>query len=129
MARLLCGAASDRYAPELGSASIAADAPLETTIVIPLTASMVQDWVDGDVINNGIVIQADTETDDLWSFYSSETGTAHWNKLPTLIVNYTANVGSFAKGGSISSGSITASAARGLTISGLTGPDLRGLHT
>ncbi|HEY4724026.1 MAG TPA: DNRLRE domain-containing protein, partial [Anaerolineae bacterium] len=120
---------SDRYATELGSASIAADAPLEATIVIPLTASMVQDWVDGDVTNNGIIIQADTENADLWSFYSSETGTSHWNTLPTLIVDYSANVGSFAEGSSISSGSITASDGGGSTISGLTIGDWYGIET
>ena len=121
--------ASDRYVTEVGSAAIAGDAPLDTTIVINLTASMIQDWVDGDITNNGLIIQADTENADLWSFYSSETETAHWNILPTLIIDYAANIGSFVEGGSISSGSITASNGAGSTISGLTMGDWYGIET
>lgn len=120
---------SDRYSTEVGSASIANDAPVDTTIVIPLSASMIQDWVDGDVPNNGVVIQADTESADLWSFYSREIGTSSWNKLPTLIIDYTANVGSFAEGSFISSGNITASDGGGSTISGLTIGDWYAIET
>jgi hypothetical protein len=51
-----------------------------------LTASAIQEMVSGAFANNGFVIKADTETDDLFRFRSSDDSTAA--ERPKLVIDY-----------------------------------------
>ena len=52
-----------------------------------LTASAIQEMVAGTFANNGFMVKADTETNDLYRFWSSDYTTAA--ERPKLVIDYT----------------------------------------
>lgn len=78
---------SDREATDIGTATQPANPAVDSTVAVTLTASKVQEWLDGVLTNNGILLQVATETDDGILYYSREEATA--TKRPTLDVTYT----------------------------------------
>jgi hypothetical protein len=77
---------TDREATDIGSVSILNADAVGTQYDIALTPSAVQDWVDGTMTNNGLLLKIDDET-DLYQFDSSDHGTA--GTRPKLVVTYT----------------------------------------
>lgn len=74
---------TDRETGTVGTISMP-NPPVVGYVDITLTASLVQDWVDGDLTNNGFLLKMSTEGDDLHRFDSrNET-----NK-PELVITYT----------------------------------------
>ena len=53
---------------------------------ITLTASKVQEMYDGTITNNGLLLQMDTETDDMHRFNASEWSTS--SERPVLSIEY-----------------------------------------
>lgn len=80
---------SDREATDIGNTSFSASETVGQFKDFTLTASVVQDMVAGT--NNGFLVQADTETDDGYGFFTSENGTE--SKNPKLVVTYHAGGG------------------------------------
>jgi len=67
---------TDREATDIGSVTHPANPSSGDDIVITLTASSVEEMItDGGFINNGFLIQMDTESDDAGGFRSSQYGT------------------------------------------------------
>jgi len=90
-----CGnTTSDREATDIGSVSVLHNESTGTEKQISLTASKVQEWINGTLTNNGVLLQVDTETDDLWSYDTHEGTTA--NLRPKLVITYTVPSGFFA---------------------------------
>ncbi|MEW6028110.1 MAG: DNRLRE domain-containing protein [Chloroflexota bacterium] len=79
--------ADDRESTDIGSALILASEPLNTEKQITLDAAAIQELVDGTFTNNGLVVIADTELDDRFSYKSSEASTA--SQRPKLTIQYT----------------------------------------
>lgn len=77
---------TDREATDIGTISMPAT-EVEGYKFIDLTASAVQDWLDGTLTNNGIQLKMDTETNDMHQF-SDETVSG---EEPKLIVDYTSS--------------------------------------
>lgn len=107
--------ANDREATAIGSASIAHNAAGGTEIIFPLNAASVQDWIDGDFTNNGVLIQADTESDDLWVFHTGDFVQPP-NYAPALAITFTSNTPYDSIGDEISSGTILATNESGVSI-------------
>jgi hypothetical protein len=78
---------SDREATDIGSVAIPNNPSAGTEYQFNLTASAVQEWINGTLTNNGFLIKVDTESDDLIAFDSSEGSTA--NLKPKLVIEYT----------------------------------------
>ncbi len=78
----------DREATAIGSAALQMTDAAGSTHDFVLTpgAGGVQDWVDGILANNGLVLIADTEVNDLYAFASSRHATVGYR--PKLIVTY-----------------------------------------
>ena len=53
-----------------------------------LTASAIQEFTSGAVANNGFLLKADTESDDMYRFYSSDE-TVETTQRPKLVIDYT----------------------------------------
>lgn len=81
---------SDREAASIGTynapAGTNAGAITAVEVNITLTASKVQDWIDGTLTNNGMLLQMATETNDMWGFDSSDS--ANTTQRPRLTVVY-----------------------------------------
>lgn len=78
------GASSDDVeTSNIGSVSVP-NPPSAGYVSVTLTASAVQEWLDGTFANNGVMLSMGTETDDLHRFESSEN-----THQPELIVDYT----------------------------------------
>ena len=82
---------SDREAGAIGTVNMPAT-EVEQYYEITLTASKVQEWIDGTLTNNGVLLQMATETDDLHKFSSNAAAS---NK-PQLVIDYTLPAGFFA---------------------------------
>lgn len=78
---------SDREATDIGTVALATSDADESEKSITLTASKVQEWVNGTLTNNGILLQVATELNDLYIFHSSDSATA--SKRPKLTIVYT----------------------------------------
>jgi len=76
---------TDREATDVGSVSTPAT-EVAQYYDITITASKVQEWLDGILANNGFLMQMDTETDDLHR-YVGRDGAA--GQKPELVVTYT----------------------------------------
>jgi len=76
--------ATDREATDIGSVSMPAT-EIEGYWQVTLSPSNIQDWIDGDLTNNGLQLKMDTETNDMHQF-SDETVSG---EEPKLIVDYT----------------------------------------
>lgn len=113
---------NDIYGTDIGSVSVPNDNPTYTTVAIDLDNTSVQNWVDGTTTNNGLLLKFDTETNDLWEYFSHDFGIAYSSYAPTLVIDYTTapEYAYAVTGASLSSGSVTVSSAAGNTISGLT---------
>jgi hypothetical protein len=80
--------ANDCEQTDIGSLSIpAADAP-GTAHAFTLTAAKVQEWLSGVLANNGLLLKADTETDDLHFWWSGDYVTVPALR-PKLVITYT----------------------------------------
>jgi hypothetical protein len=80
--------ANDCEQTDIGSLSVpAADAP-GTAHAFTLTAAKVQEWLSGAFANNGLLLKADTETDDLHFWWSGDT-VAVPALRPKLVITYT----------------------------------------
>jgi len=78
---------TDREATDIGSVSVAHNLAADTEVAISLTPAEVQEWISGALTNNGVLIQADTETNDLWTYDSTQGGDAI--RRPKLVIAYT----------------------------------------
>jgi len=81
---------SDREATTLGTQSIPNTAIAGDKFDFVLTAALVQDWWDGGLTNNGMLLKGPTETgtsNDLWAVCSSDHTTAA--QRPKLVIDYT----------------------------------------
>ncbi len=79
---------SDREATNIGTATIPASPEVDSEIQITLDAASVQEWIDGTLTNNGLLLQVATESNDHIGYH------AHTNATPTirpkLVIEYTA---------------------------------------
>jgi len=64
--------ANDCEQTDIGSVSIPAADPPGTAHAFTLTAAKVQEWLSGAFANNGLLLKADTETDDLHFWWSGD---------------------------------------------------------
>ena|SRR3990167_3138893 len=79
--------ADDCEQTDIGSAAYTATESIGTVKTYTLTASAVQAMITGGSwTDNGFLVKADTEVDDLWAHYSSGDGTS--SNRPKLVVTY-----------------------------------------
>lgn len=79
---------TDREATDIGSREYSASETLNEFKDFTLTASKIQEMITGGgFTNNGFLIQADTENNDLYTHNSSDNGTEAFN--PKLVITYT----------------------------------------
>lgn len=78
---------SDREATDIGSVGMGTN-PADAYVEITLTASEVQEWLDGGLANNGLLLKNDTESDDMHRLGSREM--AGTTQDPELVIVYTA---------------------------------------
>jgi RHS repeat-associated protein len=76
---------NDVEASDIGSRAFAANEPLGEKSW-SLNPARVQEWVNGSFTNNGLLIRADVETDDLYIFNASDSPTT--TQRPKLVVVY-----------------------------------------
>lgn len=76
---------SDRETAELGSISVPGT-EVEGLIEIDLDAALVQEWIHGDLDNNGLILVMDTASDDMHR-YATKENTALPG--PSIQINYT----------------------------------------
>lgn len=79
---------TDREAAAIGSVSIPSGSAVGTEFQVSLTASAVEEWLDGVLANNGLLLQVATESQDFNRFYSSEES-GQPTRVPKLVVDYT----------------------------------------
>ena len=77
---------TDREAADIGSAAFATTDTGQKDFT--LTASAVQEWVIGALANNGMILIADTELNDMYSVAACGNATA--GQRPRLVVDYLA---------------------------------------
>jgi len=75
---------SDCEQTDIGNVSVSSSP--SGTVTINLTSSGVQDWINGLLANNGILLKVDTEQDDRTDYASCENSTAA--NRPQLVVTY-----------------------------------------
>lgn len=78
---------SDREATDIGTGTQPASPSVNDEVQITLTASKIQEWIDGTLTNKGLLIKVDTEDTDSIDYNSSDHATA--GTRPKLVVNYT----------------------------------------
>lgn len=79
---------TDRESSDVGNLSLAAAETTSEYKDWTISTTAVQEWLDGDFTNNGLLIKADTETDDRHIFNGRSGGNP-----PQLVVDYTAPLG------------------------------------
>lgn len=84
---------TDREASDIGSVSVGASETVTVQKDFSLTASAVQEWIAGTTANYGLLIQADTEVNDLYVVNSNSFATS--GERPKLVINYTIGGGEF----------------------------------
>jgi len=77
---------TDREAASIGSASVGASESVGTMITIALNTAKVEEWINGTLTNNGLLLKVDTESSDKYSYDSSSSGTA--GERPKLVIEY-----------------------------------------
>lgn len=77
--------AADCEQTDIGSLEFSATPTINQYYNFVLTPSKVQEWVDGTLTNNGLLVKMDTESDDTLAFSSATDGAT---KRPTLEVVY-----------------------------------------
>ena len=80
-------ASSDRETSDVGSYSFNATNTSGTTNTITLTASAVEQMINGTFTNNGFLLKMDSEIDDMQRFHSSEHATSA--NRPEINIDYT----------------------------------------
>ena len=83
---------TDRESANIGTVTLPATA-VAGVIDIPLTESKVQDWFDGGLTNDGVLLQVATESGDMHEFYDRTTVNP-----PQLLIDYIGST-TFATGG------------------------------
>jgi len=79
---------TDRDLTDIGSSSFTATETANTEKQFTLTAASIQSMLTGGgFTNNGFVLKMDTETNDAYSFYSSEYA-VDVTKIPKLVITY-----------------------------------------
>lgn len=76
---------SDREATDVGSVSVSATP--SGTVALPLTASKVQEMINGTITNYGWLLKVDTENEDSTNYHSSQAASS--TNKPKLVINYT----------------------------------------
>lgn len=76
--------ADDIESTVIGSYSITASP--SGTYSMSLTASLVQEWIDGTFTNNGILLQTDAQNNDQVFYHSSAAATS--TNRPKLVIEY-----------------------------------------
>jgi hypothetical protein len=79
-----CGSVNDRETTEIGTWTQPASPTANTTVDITLSATAIQEMIDGTFTNYGFLLKVDTESNDKINYHSSEAATATYR--PTLIV-------------------------------------------
>lgn len=77
--------ADDCEQTDIGSRDMTASETLNEYKEWTLTASKIEEMIDGTFTNNGFLILADTESDDCYVFNSVDVGT----NSPELVIDYT----------------------------------------
>jgi hypothetical protein len=78
--------ANDREGTPMGSVSIASNEPLNQEKQIALNPVKIQEWVSGSFANHGMIIVANTELDDLFSYKTSDSTSSA--QRPKLVLQY-----------------------------------------
>ena len=81
--------ASDVDFTAFGNVAMTTSDADESEKSITLSASLVQEWLDGTFTNNGLMLSMGTESDDMYIFHSSDGATS--SKRPKLVITYTSN--------------------------------------
>jgi len=79
--------ANDCEQTDIGSRSIPAADAVDTEHAFTLTAAAVQAWLSGAFANNGLLLKADTETDEQHFWYSGDYVTVPALR-PKLVITY-----------------------------------------
>lgn len=82
--------ANDCEQTSIGHVSISASQTVNVGVDISLTASAIQEIVNGTWTNNGFLLKVDTEANDQFVYYSSGAATASYR--PKLVIEYTVPV-------------------------------------
>src|SRR5690606_23720839 len=85
------GGADDIEATPIGSVVVATSATAGTVVTINLDADAVQEWIDGDFTNNGLLLKSENENKDEFLFASSENATTAWR--PVLEITLASDAG------------------------------------
>lgn len=73
---------TDRESASIGSSDLATTDAVNTQHDFVLTSSAVEEWISGVLVNNGVILIADTELNDLYQFHSANGPTPSlWPKL------------------------------------------------
>jgi len=81
------GEGTDREAADTGNTNVPNNLIEGDPISFALTPSKVEDWLDGTLTNNGVLVKADTEEDEKHIMHSSDSATSA--KRPKLTLEYT----------------------------------------
>lgn len=79
--------AADCEQTDIGSHGMLTTDLVDTEHTFTLTAAEVQEWISGALTNNGMLLKADTEADDLYRFHASDSIDAGYR--PKLVTEYT----------------------------------------
>ena len=79
--------ATDCEATDIGSCSFLASESAGTEKQFSLTPDAVTEWIRGTFENNGVILKADTESNDGYQFYSSSSASSSYR--PKLVIEYT----------------------------------------
>ena len=77
----------DRETADIGSIQILANEAINSEKQIELDPTKIQELVNGSFANNGFILVADTEDNDLFNYYTSDTTIT--SQRPKLVVEYT----------------------------------------
>jgi len=78
--------ANDRESVDIGSVQILSNEPLNIEKQVSLSASKIQELINGTFTNNGFIIVADTELNDGFTYKTSEHSTS--SQRPKLVIQY-----------------------------------------
>ena len=83
--------ANDMEQTDMGNVALTATETVNTSKDIVLDTDIVQGWYDGSINNYGVLIKNDTETDDMYAWYSSDYSTAGYRPKLTPTINLFSN--------------------------------------
>lgn len=79
--------ANDHENTDIGAITILNNELSNIEKPIMLTPAKIQEMVNGTFVNRGFIVVADTESNDRFNYYSSDSATA--NQRPKLVIQYT----------------------------------------